>query len=146
LRRLPSGSNCTGYWHDRDCPYSTNQIGETGYVSNKEDETGLIDVVVFPNTRRDLRKPYLPARSWPFRQITKQGPKAISISIVMERALKLGVADWISSLKLGFSINGLQNDIGSKLCSAEANKNILVTESVRCGTLRYRVKRVSSAT
>ncbi len=52
-----------------------------------EDETGLVDVVVFPNAQKGFAKTILTSEVLAIQgKLQKQGPKGISI--VMERALK----------------------------------------------------------
>jgi DNA polymerase III alpha subunit len=54
-----------------------------------EDETGLLDVVVFPNAQKGFAKTILTSEVLAIQgKLQKQGPKGISISIVMARALK----------------------------------------------------------
>ena len=54
-----------------------------------EDETGLIDVVVFPNAQKAFARTILTSRVLAVQgKLQRNGVKGISVSIVMEKALK----------------------------------------------------------
>ncbi len=89
LRRLPSGSivRIIGLLVIVHTP--PTKSGKRVMFLTLEDETGLLDVVVFPNAQKGFAKTILTSEVLAIQgKLQKQGPKGISISIVMERALK----------------------------------------------------------
>jgi error-prone DNA polymerase len=102
LRRLPSGSIVRVIGMIVIVHTPPTKSGKRVMFLTMEDETGLIDVVVFPNTQKGFAKTILTCEVLAIQgKLQKQGPKAISISIVMERALKTWSGRLDKFLKIG---------------------------------------------
>ncbi len=89
LRRLPSGSlvRVIGLLVIVHTP--PTKSGKRVMFLTMEDETGLIDVVVFPKAQKGFARTILTSQVLAIQgKLQKQGAKGISISIVMEKALK----------------------------------------------------------
>ena len=89
LRRLPSGSlvRVIGLLVIVHTP--PTKSGKRVMFLTMEDETGLIDVVVFPKAQKGFARTILTSQVLAIQgKLQKQGVKGISISIVMEKALK----------------------------------------------------------
>lgn len=89
LRRLPSGSlvRVIGLLVIVHTP--PTKSGKRVMFLTMEDETGLIDVVVFPKAQKGFAQTILTSQVLAIQgKLQKQGAKGISISIVMEKALK----------------------------------------------------------
>lgn len=102
LRRLPSGSivRIIGLLVIIHTP--PTKSGKRVMFLTMEDETGLLDVVVFPNAQKGFAKTILTSEVLAIQgKLQKQGPKGISISIVMERALKTWSGRLDKFLKIG---------------------------------------------
>ncbi|MGO8879577.1 MAG: OB-fold nucleic acid binding domain-containing protein [Desulfomonilaceae bacterium] len=102
LRRLPSGSivRIIGLLVIVHTP--PTKSGKRFMFLTLEDETGLLDVVVFPNAQKGFAKTILTSEVLAIQgKLQKQGPKGISISIVMERALKAWSGRLDKFLKIG---------------------------------------------
>ncbi|MDA8406027.1 MAG: OB-fold nucleic acid binding domain-containing protein [Deltaproteobacteria bacterium] len=88
LRRLPSGSlvRVIGLLVIVHTP--PTKSGKRVMFLTMEDETGLIDVVVFPKAQKGFARTILTSEVLAVEgKLQKQGVKGISISIVMEKAL-----------------------------------------------------------
>ncbi len=102
LRRLPSGSivRIIGLLVIVHTP-PTKSVKRFMFLT-LGDETGLLDVVVFPNAQKGFAKTILTSEVLAIQgKLQKQGPKGISISIVMERALKAWSGRLDKFLKIG---------------------------------------------
>jgi DNA polymerase III alpha subunit len=89
LRRLPSGSIVRVIGMIVVVHTPPTKSGKRVMFLTMEDETGLLDVVVFPNAQKGFAKTILTSEVLAIQgKLQKQGPKLISISVVMERALK----------------------------------------------------------
>ncbi|MFA6222669.1 MAG: OB-fold nucleic acid binding domain-containing protein [Desulfomonilaceae bacterium] len=89
LRRLPSGSivRVIGLLVIVHTP--PTKSGKRVMFLTMEDETGLIDVVVFPKAQNGFARTILTSQVLAVEgKLQKQGAKGISISIVMWKALK----------------------------------------------------------
>ena len=88
LRRLPSGSIVRAIGLLVIVHTPPTKSGKRVMFLTMEDETGLLDVVVFPKAQKRFARTILTSEVLTIQgKLQKQGPKGISISVVMEKAL-----------------------------------------------------------